>query len=55
MKQLCSFILICLTLLLISCNVTRSVTTSASSYQNGDTTTTIVTKTIESYNAKKNY
>lgn len=38
---------------LTSCNVTRTVTTSASSYTNGDTTTTIITKTIESYDATK--
>ena len=40
-------------LILSSCNVTRTVTTSASSYKSGDTTTTIITKTIESYDAKK--
>lgn len=39
--------------LLSSCNVTRTITTSASSYTNGDTTTTIITKTIESYDATK--
>ena len=39
--------------LLSSCNVTRTITTSASSYANGDTTTHIVTKTIESYDATK--
>lgn len=39
--------------LLSSCNVTRTITTSASSYNNGDTTTHIVTKTIESYDATK--
>ena len=38
---------------LSSCNVTRTITTSASSYTNGDTTTHIVTKTIESYDATK--
>lgn len=42
-----------LTILLIwvfsSCNVTRTVTTSATHYQRGDTTVTIVTKTTESY------
>ena len=39
--------------MLSSCNVTRTITTSASSYTNGDTTTTIITKTIESYDATK--
>lgn len=38
----------------IACNVTRKVTTEASYFQKGDTTTTIVTKTIETYDAKKN-
>lgn len=37
-----------------SCNVTRKVTTEASYWQKGDTTTTIVTKTTETYDAKKN-
>ena len=42
-------ILACLT----SCNVTRVVTTQSSYYQRGDTTCTIVTKTVESYDATK--
>lgn len=37
-----------------SCNVTRVVETKSQYYQRGDTTCTIVTKTIESYDAKKN-
>lgn len=41
------------TLLFTSCNVTRKVTTESSFYQRGDTTCTIVTKTIESYDATK--
>ena len=36
-----------------SCNVTRTVTTTASSFTSGDTTTTIITKTIESYDATR--
>ena len=39
---------------LTSCNVTRTVTTTSSSIQRGDTSTIIQTKTIESYNATKN-
>lgn len=39
---------------LSSCNVTRVVSTEAKSWHSGDTTTTIVTKTTESYDAKKN-
>ena len=38
---------------LTSCNVTRTVTTSSQYSQRGDTTTTITTKTVESYNAVK--
>lgn len=38
---------------LTSCNVTRSITTESKYYQHGDTTCTIVTKTIESYDASK--
>lgn len=39
---------------LTSCNVTRTVTTQSQYFQHGDTTCTIVTKTIESYDARKN-
>ena len=38
---------------LSSCNVTRTVTTQSQYYQKGDTTCTIVTKTIETYDATK--
>lgn len=50
------FLFIALTLVAIvfaSCNVTRSVTTHSQYYQKGDTTCTIITKTIESYDATK--
>ena len=36
-----------------SCNVTRTITTQSQYYQRGDTTCTIVTKTIETYDATK--
>lgn len=36
-----------------SCNVTRTVTTQSQYYQKGDTTCTIITKTVESYDASK--
>ena len=36
-----------------SCTASRVVTTSASYITHGDTTTTIVTKTIETYQGKK--
>ncbi len=38
--------------LLTSCNVTRTVTTTAQTIQRGDTTTTITTRTVEQYDAK---
>ena len=42
-----------LMLMMSSCNVTRIVKTEASHYQRGDTTTTIVTKTTETYEGTK--
>ena len=42
-----------LIILLNSCNVTRIVTTEASHFQKRDTTTTIVTKTTETYEGTK--
>ena len=36
-----------------SCNVTRTITTQSQYYQKGDTTCTIVTKTIETYDASR--
>ena len=38
---------------LSSCNLTRTITTQSQYYQRGDTTCTIVTKTIEPYDAAK--
>ena len=38
---------------LSSCNVTRTVSTQSQYFQRGDTTCTIVTKTIETYDASK--
>ena len=40
------FILACI---LSGCNVTRTVTTTAQTIQRGDTTTVIMTKTVEQY------
>ena len=36
-----------------SCNVTRTISTQSQYYQKGDTTCTIVTKTIETYDASR--
>lgn len=52
-KIFACIILFCMCVMLQCCNVTRKVTTESSYYQKGDTTTTIVTKTIESYDASK--
>ena len=38
---------------LTSCNVTRTITSESKSITRGDTAVIIQTKTIESYNAKK--
>ena len=39
--------------MLTSCNVTRTITTTSSSVKRGDTTVIIQSKTIESYDASK--
>lgn len=39
---------------LTSCNVTRTIATESKYFTKGDTTCTIVTKTIETYDARKN-
>lgn len=50
------FLFLCLMLTaLTSCNVTRTISTTSQYFQKGDTTCTIVTKTIESYDATKKY
>ena len=38
---------------MVSCNVTRVVSTESQYWQKGDTSCTIVTKTVESYDATK--
>lgn len=51
-----AFVLLFLAMLLValtSCNVTRTVTTTSSTVQHGDSTIIIQSKTIESYDAKK--
>ena len=50
----CLLLVAVVTTAMQACNVTRKVTTEASYFQKGDTTTTIVTKTVETYDAKKN-
>ena len=55
MVILITIIVICLAIALglQSCNVTRTITTQSQYYQRGDTTCTIVTKTIESYDGTR--
>ena len=42
-----------LSLVMASCTATRVVSTTASYVQHGDTTTTIMTKTTETYRGEK--
>lgn len=44
-----ALVLVLVALIASSCNVTRVVSTKAEYFQKGDTTTTIVTKTTETY------
>lgn len=53
MKKLVIMTVIMASVVLASCNVTRTVTTSSEYYQRGDTTVVIQTKTIESYDGTK--
>ena len=56
MKRYAIFVLIAGALVAVactSCNVTRQITTQSSYFQSGDTTVTITTKTIETYDARK--
>lgn len=50
----CTFLVLTVAIVLNSCNVTRTVSTESKYYTKGDTTCTIVTRTTESYDAKKN-
>ena len=55
MKHLvrCLLVVIATSLVLTSCNVTRTVTTSSEYFQRGDTTVVIQTRTVESYDGTK--
>ena len=46
-------IIIGIAVVVSACNVTRTMTTTSQYIQHGDTTTTILTKTVESYDASK--
>lgn len=53
MKYAVMMTLILGTMILASCNVTRTVTTQSEFYQRGDTSVVIQTKTVETYDATK--
>lgn len=50
---LCLAVVAIVAIALTSCNVTRTVTNESTYVQKGDTSTTIKTKTVESYSAIK--
>lgn len=53
MKRLLIMTVIVTSVVMASCNVTRTISTQSQYFQKGDTTCTIVTKTIETYDASK--
>lgn len=55
MKKILLSLIICAAFVAVmqSCNVTRTMTTQSQYFTRGDTTCTIITKTIESYDAAK--
>ena len=53
MRKVILFSVLLASIALTGCNVTRTVTTSSSYVQRGDTTVLIQSKTIESYDASK--
>lgn len=52
-RRLVVALCVTLGLSLMSCSFTRTVSTQSQYFQKGDTTCTIVTKTIETYDATK--
>lgn len=53
MKRLLIMTVIMTSMVMASCNVTRTITTQSQYYQRGDTSVVIQTKTIETYDASK--
>ena len=53
MKKILIMTVIMTSMLLASCNVTRTITNESQYYQRGDTSVVIQTKTIETYDASK--
>jgi hypothetical protein len=50
---LCTLSFVTLSLVMASCNVTRTVTTKSEYWQRGDTSAVIQTRTVETYDASK--
>ena len=53
MKKLLFMTIILTSMVFASCNVTRTVTTRSETYQHGDSSIVIQSRTIESYDATK--
>ena len=53
MKKILFMTVIMTSMVLTSCNVTRTVTTRSETYQQGDTAVVIQSRTVESYDATK--
>ena len=53
MRKLLLMTVIMTSVLMASCNVTRTITNQSEYYQRGDTSVVIQTKTIETYDASK--
>ena len=53
MKRILLMTVIMTSVMLASCNVTRTITNESQYYQRGDTSVVIQTKTIETYDASK--
>jgi len=53
MKKILIMTVIMTSMVMASCNVTRTITNQSEYYQRGDTTVVIQTKTIESYDGSK--
>ena len=52
-KKLLIMTVIMTSLVMVSCNVTRTITNQSEYYQRGDTSVVIQTKTVETYDASK--
>ena len=53
MKKILIMTVIMTSVVLTSCNVTRTITNESQYYQRGDTSVVIQTKTIETYDASR--